>query len=382
MEYHQGIDPATRLDATCMHFIACEPLASGACCATSQSASGVPYAGANSADFQLSLGSWAMASSHVEVDIIILDWNRPDDTIAAVGSALSQVGVTRKIWVVDQGSRPDNRAKLAAYVEGKPDVHVQWLEHNVGVPAGRNVATRLGNAPFVVALDNDGLFTDPECVARAVQRLSTQPKLGAVAFRILDADTRSEAPYWDYPDVYVDSDIDSFEVTRFCGGGYALRREAFERAGFYDESLFFGGEERDVAWRMIKLGYTLRWFRDLAVLHRSTPEAKVKWTGRRYYFTVRNTLYINHKFGAGLTGLLRGGASFTLRGIRNGLVLAALRGVLAGYWMSLRFSLSSVDKHNYRLTPELRRYIADTDHKTNESWRTKLRRQLTPLPKV
>ena len=181
---------------------------------------------------------------------------------------------------------------------------------------------------------------------------------------------------------YADSDIETFEVTRFCGGGFALRRDAFERAGGFDGSLFFGGEERDLSWRLIRLGYRLRWYRDLAVLHCSTPVAKVNWSDRRYYFLVRNTLYINHKYGAGLTGLLRGSTSFTIRGVRNGLGLAALRGVGEAYAMCLRFSFGAKDKDNYQLTPDMRRYIADTDHKTNESWMTRIRRQLTPLPRV
>ena len=323
-----------------------------------------------------------MAQGLLEADIIILDWNRPDDTIIAIQSALSQTGISRKVWVVDQGSTPENRAKLAGFCDGQPDVHVQWLTQNVGVAAGRNIATRLGSAPYVVALDNDAVFADPECVARAVARLEAVPRLGGIAFRILDADTRSEEGFWDYPKAYLGADLRSFEVTRFLGGGHALRREAFERAGCYDEVLFFSGEERDVAWRMIGLGYTLRWYQDLIVLHKTLKTSKVQWNDKRYFYLVRNALYINHKFGAGPARFARSAASLLVRGARNGLAPAAVRAIAAGGVMSLRFTLTSDDKQNYRLTPEVRRYIADTDHKSTESSLQKFLRQLTLLPKI
>jgi GT2 family glycosyltransferase len=323
------------------------------------------------------------SQQQAKADIIILEWNRPDATIDAIRSALEQTGIERKIWVVDQGSEPANRAKLAAFCDRWPDlVHVHWLDRNVGVAAGRNFATHLGSAPYVVSLDNDATFSDNSCVARAVAYLEEQPRLAAAAFSIVDADSGSEAPYWDYPADYLNSPVQSFEVTRFLGGGHALRRAAFEQVGGYDERLFFGGEERDVAWRMLNRGYRLRMFRDLTVVHRSTRTSKVAWSDRRYYFMVRNALYINHKFGDGALGFMRGAVSFGLRGIRNRLGLAALRGIGAGLSMSLRFSLSDEDRGDYRLSSEVRRYIAETDLKTQETSLQKIRRQLMPLPKV
>jgi GT2 family glycosyltransferase len=322
------------------------------------------------------------AHREVAVDIIILDWNRPDDTIRAIQSALAQRGVARRVWVVDQGSAPEHRAKLAAFCKTQPDVRVHWLDENVGVAAGRNAATRLGHAPYIVSLDNDAVFEDDSCVARAVARMEREPQLGALAFRIVDADTRSDEAFWDYPLQLRHSAQQSIAVTRFLGGGHVLRRCAFELAGRYDERLFFGGEERDLAWRMIGFGYLLRLERDLTVAHRSIATSKIAWDGQRYYYLVRNTLYINHKFGAHAAGFARGAAGFVLRGARYGLLPAAVSGVLDGLWMSLRFSIFEHDKGPYQLSEQTRRYIAETDQKEAEPLRAKLKRALAPLPPV
>jgi GT2 family glycosyltransferase len=318
----------------------------------------------------------------VAVDIIILDWNRADRTILAVKSALAQRGVARRVWVVDQGSEPSNQDKLEAFCEAQSDVHVHWLERNVGVAAGRNLATRLGAAAYVVSLDNDAVFADEYCVARAIEHMERDPQLGALAFRILDAETQSDEAFWDYPSRLRESELPRFAVTRFLGGGHVLRRSAFQAAGCYDERLFFCGEERDVSWRMIGLGYRMRLERDLLVVHRSVANSKVAWSGKRFYYLARNTLYINHKFGAGLLGFARGAAGFLLRGLRCGVLPAAGGGVLHGLWMSLRFSLRERDKSLYQLSEQTRRYIAETYQKQAEPFRAKLRRAWSPLPPV
>jgi GT2 family glycosyltransferase len=284
--------------------------------------------------------------------------------------------------VVDQGSEPDNQDKLAAFCESERDVHVHWLERNVGVAAGRNFATRLGDAPYVVSLDNDAVFDDERCVARALARMEREPQLGALAFRILDAQTRSDEAYWDYPMPLRTSELPCFAVTRFLGGGPVVRRSAFEAAGRYDERLFFGGEERDLAWRMIGLGYRLRLQRDLTVVHRSVATSKIGWSGKRFYYLARNTLYINHKFGAGPLGFLRGAAGFLLRGVRCGVLPAAMSGILHGLWMIASFSLSKADKSLYQLSDQARRYIAETDQKQTEPLSARIKRALSPLPPV
>lgn len=318
----------------------------------------------------------------VAVDIIILDWNRPDETILAVRSALAQRGVTRRVWVVDQGSRPEHQDRLAAFCEQQADVHVHWLDRNIGVAGGRNLATQLGRAPYIVSLDNDAVFADDYCVARALAHMEREPQLGGLAFTIVDAETRSDEAFWDYPVQLRESELPRFAVTRFLGGGHALRRSAFESAGGYDERLFFCGEERDVAWRMIGLGYRFRLERDLTVVHRSVGISKVGWNGKRFYYLVRNTLYINHKFGAGPLGFGRGAAGFMLRGLRYGLGYAAVRGIVGSLWMCLRFSLLAQDKLAYQLSEQARSYIAQTDQQRSEPLRLRLRRALRPLPPV
>src|SRR5262245_44600946 len=102
-----------------------------------------------------------------EVDIIILSWNRPAETIAAIRSAAEQAGVDKRILIVDQGSDCTNLAQLEACVERIDCAQLRKLGRNVGVSAGRNIASAMGRSRYIIALDSDAVFADEHTVARA-----------------------------------------------------------------------------------------------------------------------------------------------------------------------------------------------------------------------
>ena len=79
-----------------------------------------------------------------DADVVILSLDRPEETAAAIRSALTQTGVSRHVFVVDQGSRPENLACLAGTVASRGDVTLVALDANFGVAGGRNRGTALG----------------------------------------------------------------------------------------------------------------------------------------------------------------------------------------------------------------------------------------------
>jgi GT2 family glycosyltransferase len=313
------------------------------------------------------------------VDVIILSWNRLDDTLAAVASAREQVDVDHRILIVDQGSEPDNLSKLEAYVANIPNVKLKKLDRNVGVPAGRNIAAALGDAPYIVALDSDAVFADERVLARAAKHMDEHPELCAVAFAIVNFFTgETDWSSWDYPRRY--NPAREFNTTRFVGAGHAIRRSTFEAVGGYDDRLMFCGEELDVCYRMINTGQRIKYLPSVAVLHKVAREHRVFWERGRYFQTVRNAIYTLYKFGTPWPRLTLAAGAFYLRGARNGIGAEAARGVLACIPMCLAFARSGTDKTVYHLTPDTWHYIRECEPTRSEPWLVKLRRQFVPLP--
>jgi GT2 family glycosyltransferase len=298
-------------------------------------------------------------SDSADIDVIILSWDRTPETIEAIESALAQKNVNQHVLILDQGSKPENIEQLRRIASTDSRIVLREMGHNVGVAAGRNLASDLGEGRYIVALDNDAVFTDNQVLARVAATFEADPSIGALAFRILNFYSGADDEMcWDYPEAlrpYADRE---FDVTRYIGAGHALRREVFYAAGKYDECLFFAGEERDVGYRILNLGYRIKYAPHLAVRHKVLPGQRVRWDGGRYYFTVRNVLYSDFKFGKSPLYLAKSVAALTLKGAYNGVGRQALRGAVDAGRMALSFARTRErERPLYQLKPDVRAHI-------------------------
>jgi GT2 family glycosyltransferase len=303
--------------------------------------------------------------------------DRSDDTIAAIESALAQKRVSQKIWVVDQGSSSETIERLQRHCAGKPSVHLEITGRNLGIPGGRNLATQLGSAPYVVALDNDAEFCSENEVALAIQRLESDPGLAAIGFRILNFFSRGDDERsWGYPKSLKAHSHEEFLATRFIGTGHALRRSAFEAVGGYDESLFFYWEELDVSYRLINSGYRILYLPQVAIFHKVSPEHRVTWGNERFYYLVRNRLYIEYKYGAAVPRLLAQATAYFLKGTYNGVGGQALSAVRDAISMCRKFYYTNRGRTSSRLSDSTRRYIFNNDLRYRGSLWRRLRLEL------
>lgn len=275
-------------------------------------------------------GAAAPPDEPYDADVVILALDRPVETIAAIRSALRQTDVTRHVFVVDQGSRPENLALFTAAVAGRWDATLVALGHNHGVAGGRNRGTALGHGRVIVGLDNDAEFSSPCTLARMVAALDASPGLAAIGCRILQAGTgKDDLSSWGYGRRLLPHAGESFDAPTFVGAGHAIRRTAWADTGGYDEKLFFCWEEFDFCQRAIARGWRVRYRGDIVIRHKVSAEERIAWSGMRWFYFVRNRLYIAHKLGFRWPGMLPRLGWYLLRAARDGAMPQAMRGVRA-----------------------------------------------------
>lgn len=263
------------------------------------------------------------------VDVVVLCLDRMEDTHQCIDSVLGQDHPDFRLWLLDQGSERPMVESLRRRARDQGFVFVEG--ERTGVAAGRNQGYRMGSASVIVALDNDAVLADTGVLTRVARRFGADRRLGALAFAVHDyVRGGPDLGSWGYPWPPASHFGREFPAARFCGAGHAVAREAFAATDGYDERLFFFGEELDLCWQLIAAGYEIRYVPDIAVRHKSSLEQRLDWAGGRFYYNVRNMLYLNRKYRPvrGLTAAYAAG--YLLKGLRNGLAEEALRGIRDG----------------------------------------------------
>jgi GT2 family glycosyltransferase len=270
--------------------------------------------------------------------------------------------------VVDQGSCPAALARITAAVSGRVDVTLMVAGANLGVAAGRNLAASCGHGRVLVALDNDAEFADATTLARAVAALDAMADVGAIGFRIVTYATGSDdLTSWGYPLPLLPRAAQVFDAATFVGAGHAIRRTAWDAVGGYDPALFFCWEELDLCLRLVAARWRIMYRGDLVVRHKVSAERRVTWSGERWFYFVRNRIYISRKWNAGLLGLLPRVAAYVLKGLRNRALWQTLRAVAAAVRMPVA---------PQRMPPAMRWYLARHDRAHRGSWQLRLRHEV------
>lgn len=231
------------------------------------------------------------------VDVIILSWDRTEDTELAIYSALGQSNVDVNVYVVDQGSKKECIQRIQLIANQHDNVFLKLNNTNTGVPGGRNQASSMGSGEYIVSLDNDAEFVTEYELAKVVEQFNKDKDVAILGFNIKRFGTDNiDETSWSYGLSSSEWAKKDFYTTRFVGAGHAIRRNVFEQVGGYDDSLFFLHEEMDLARRFINVGHKIKYVNHIQVAHKVSAEHRVAWNSGRWAFHSRNKTYLSLKF--------------------------------------------------------------------------------------
>src|SRR5207253_362844 len=131
------------------------------------------------------------------------------------------------------------------FIASHPETPFRYLvaEENLGVAKGRNFAVKKTKAPILVFIDDDALFQNKETL-RQIQNIFSEEKnksVGIAAFKIFYQSTmdfqRNAFPHKKFEER---KNLHQFDTYYFSGCSHAIRKETFEKAGYYPENFFYG----------------------------------------------------------------------------------------------------------------------------------------------
>lgn len=297
-----------------------------------------------------------------KVSIIILNWNRPDDTLECIESikSLRVAGYELETIIVDNNSS-DNSVRLLKELVYKTkhsarhyNIHLIENKANLGFAAGNNVGIRYalaGGADYIMVLNNDTLV-HPDLIRYFIQMSKDNSKLGAASPKIYFEKgfefhknkykkTELGNVIWyaggeiDWANVYgktrgVDEvDVGQYNIpekTDFATGTCMfLSRTALEKSGLFNEKYYMYYEDTELSLRIKKAGFDVMYIPGAVVWHKVAQSSAIGGD-LNDYFIARNRLLFGMRYAPLRTRfalykeslrLLLNGREWQKRGVRD-----------------------------------------------------------------
>ena len=239
----------------------------------------------------------------ISLAVLILNWNRAEDSIHCVHSVQEWLQPEGAIWVIDNNSTPEDRAKLQQDLSG--EVTFIFSDTNLGFAGGNNLglqAALTAGYEAILLLNNDARV-EGTAVSQLLNLLQNQPNLGMVGPELWDGNQMLSAGGGDIGvtiNTHLQEPLAVGEVRHVSyvpGTCILIRAAVLPQTGLLDEAYFFGGEIADLCARARRAGY------QTAVLGGTRAQHQVERSANQrhhlhIYYVLRNRFLYVQKFHA------------------------------------------------------------------------------------
>lgn len=212
---------------------------------------------------------------------VLTSWNRKDVVRANLLSLRAQRLPFHQVIVVDNHSTDGTFEMLA---QEFPEVTAVVTPHSgYGACETFNIGFACVRTEFTAILDDD-VELPPEWLEKLIEKFQTEPATTAML------STKIVEP--GMPEELLNSEAVNRErfMATFRGCGTLARTSILEQAGYYDERFFIYGNERDLASRIIGLGFRVKQYPAVITYHKN-PWGQRKGPRSIYYHTRNFWMY-------------------------------------------------------------------------------------------
>ncbi len=239
-----------------------------------------------------------------KVFVVILNFNRPQDTLECVHSVLESDYPVFEILIVDNASQ-DNSAGI--FREQLSDVALLENLENLGYAGGNNAGIRRAlaqGADYVFVLNNDAIVA-PETLRVLVENAEERAEATILAPKVNEYDRRDRINSYGtsldwfrlrpFRGAYGQKDDGRFESVQEAeiipGAALLMKRKLFEQVGYFNEDFFLIHEDADLCLRNLKAGFKNSVIPQALVYHKISKTLSAYPEASEYY-SLRNFLYV------------------------------------------------------------------------------------------
>lgn len=242
-----------------------------------------------------------------KVGVVILNYKVCDQAIKCAKSVQKSTYGDVEIIVVDNNSRDGIDEALS---DNKDIIFIQ-TGGNLGYTGGNNIGIRkaLENKADYIFILNADTTIEEDAIGNLVTTAELQD-VGIAGPKILFADEKKDIIWYgggtiDLANVLGkhrgldEKDLgqyDKIEETEFItGGAMFVRRDVFEKVGFFDDKYFMYLEDADLCFRAKRAGFKILYVPTAQVFHKNAQSAGLG-SPRQDYFLTRNRMLFASKF--------------------------------------------------------------------------------------
>jgi N-acetylglucosaminyl-diphospho-decaprenol L-rhamnosyltransferase len=223
-----------------------------------------------------------------DVAAVVINRNTREMLRACLESILkSEFESNIEVWVVDSGSSDGSQAMVLGEF---PGANLVYNGENTGYAKACNQGLRVTSAPYVIVMNSDTVLS-ADTISVVAGFLDGHPDCAAAGPRILNPDGTLQLSCREFPsmwDAFAHAFLGLFrpdnrysarykksawdhetasEVDWVSGAFMALRRDAVDAVGGFDEGYFMYVEDVDICWRLRQAGGTVDYIGRGDVVH-------------------------------------------------------------------------------------------------------------------
>jgi GT2 family glycosyltransferase len=237
----------------------------------------------------------------ISIHIVIINWQRPQETIACVQSLVDANVEAASITAIDNGSRDGSVERIRVAL---PQLHIEALPENFGFGRAANIGMKrtfdLGyDATFL--LNNDARV-ERNTLAVLGDAMIADSKAGVLSAKVLMADQSDRL--WTVGGVMQEARVislgtgevdrgqyDAYPLDFVYGCAMLLRSDMIRIVGGFDERFFMYYEDIDLCLRAREAGYSVRLVPQARVLHLGSWSTHDKPAFKVYHETRSRLLF-------------------------------------------------------------------------------------------
>ena len=211
------------------------------------------------------------------VSAVMTSFNKKEDVRKNLEALFSQSEPFAEVIVVDNRSSDGTIEMVRSEF---PAARLIVMPHSgYGACETFNIGFATARGAYVAILDDDVVLPS-DWNARMLDKFASEPETTAfISSKVVEPGM----PEWYLEDERVNAER---YMSTFRGCATMARRDVLEAAGYYDERFFIYGNERDLACRVLNLGYRILQYPEVEVRH-GTPFG-MKGGARSLFYHVRN----------------------------------------------------------------------------------------------